>query len=66
MTTVSSGQTLIVSSGQTSTGVIVLSGGTLEVLSGGSVVGTVDSGGNDFISAGGQRRDGVRRRRHRQ
>jgi autotransporter passenger strand-loop-strand repeat protein len=36
MTTVSSGNTLNVTSGQTSDGVIVLSGGQLNVLSGGT------------------------------
>ena len=34
--TVSSGQTLVVSSGQTSNGIVVLSGGTVDVLSGGA------------------------------
>ena len=36
MTTVSSGQNLYVSSGQTSSGVVILSGGGLYVLSGGT------------------------------
>jgi autotransporter passenger strand-loop-strand repeat protein len=31
----------------------VLSGGILDVLSGGTVVNTVDSGGSDVISSGG-------------
>ena len=44
MTTVASGQTLSVTSGQTSTGVIVDSGGTLDVFAGGKVSSTVDSG----------------------
>src|SRR5262249_48099279 len=42
--TVSSGQTHIVSSGQTESGDIVLAGGTLDVLSGGTISSTVDSG----------------------
>jgi autotransporter passenger strand-loop-strand repeat protein len=50
MTTVASGQTLSVTSGQTSTGVIVDSGGTLDVLFGGKVSGTVDSG---FVNVSG-------------
>jgi probable HAF family extracellular repeat protein/autotransporter passenger strand-loop-strand repeat protein len=42
--TVSSGETHIVSSGQTESGDIVLAGGTLDVLSGGTISSTVDSG----------------------
>jgi autotransporter passenger strand-loop-strand repeat protein len=51
MTTVSSG-TLAVSSGQTSDGVIVLSGGQLNVLSGGTILNTFNSGGDELISGG--------------
>jgi autotransporter passenger strand-loop-strand repeat protein len=51
--TVSSGQTFTVSAGQTETSLIVLSGGILNVLSGGSVVNTLDSGGTVYISSGG-------------
>ena len=50
MTTVASGQTLIVTSGQTSTGVIVDFGGTLDVFAGGKVSSTVDSG---FVNVSG-------------
>jgi len=50
--TVSSGQTYPVSSGQTDTGDIVLFGGTLDVLSGGTIIDTVDSGTVN-VSAGG-------------
>jgi autotransporter passenger strand-loop-strand repeat protein len=50
MTTVASGQTLSVTSGQTSTGVIVDSGGTLDVFAGGKVSSTVDSG---FVNVSG-------------
>ena len=50
MTTVASGQTLSVTSGQTSTGVIVDSGGTLNVFAGGKVSSTVDSG---FVNVSG-------------
>jgi autotransporter passenger strand-loop-strand repeat protein len=52
MTTVASGQTLSVTSGQTSTGVIVDSGGTLDVLAGGKVISTVDSGSVNVSSGG--------------
>ena len=51
--TVSSGVTFTVSAGQTDTGLIVLSGGTLNVLSGGVVIDTLDSGGTENISSGG-------------
>jgi fibronectin-binding autotransporter adhesin len=43
------GQTLEVFSGQTSNGIIVLSGGTLKVDSGGTAINTVDSGGTDLV-----------------
>lgn len=52
MITVSSGQTYFVSSGQMDTGDVVLSGGTLEVLSGGVISNTIDSG-HVLIDAGG-------------
>jgi autotransporter passenger strand-loop-strand repeat protein len=52
MTTVISGETLIISGGTTSSGITVLSGGILDVLSGGAVVSTIDSGGVDNISSG--------------
>ena len=52
--TVTSGQTLSVTSGQTSSGVIVLGGGIVDVLSGGTARGTiVSSGGIEIISSGG-------------
>ena len=42
------------SSGQTSNGIVVLSGGTVDVLSGGVASGTiVSSGGTEIVSAGG-------------
>src|SRR4051812_11729761 len=50
--TLSTGQTYKVSSGQTDTGDIVLGGGTLNVLSGGTISNTTNSGGI-FVSAGG-------------
>jgi autotransporter passenger strand-loop-strand repeat protein len=59
MTIVSSGQTLNVSSGQTSHGIIVLTGGTLNALSGGSIINAVDSGGTDNVSSGGTAIDTV-------
>jgi autotransporter passenger strand-loop-strand repeat protein len=52
MTTVSSGQILTISDGQTSSGIIVLSGGILDVLSGGTVINTVDSGTMKVESGG--------------
>ena len=52
MPTVASGQTLNVTSGQTSTGVIVGSGGTLDVFFGGKASSTVDSG---FVNVSGGR-----------
>lgn len=53
MTTVSSGTRLVVSSGQTLDGVIVLKGGLLEVLSGGTILNTFNSLGEDLILSGG-------------
>jgi autotransporter passenger strand-loop-strand repeat protein len=54
-TTVSSGQTLMVSAGQTYSGITVLSGGIETVLSGGTASGTiVDSGGTETVSGGGK------------
>src|SRR5580704_8276147 len=54
MTTVSSGQNLYVSSGQTSSGVVILNGGGLHVLSGGTASGTtVSSGGALDVLSGG-------------
>ena len=53
MTTVNAGQTLDVSAEQNSNGVIVLGGGTLNVISGGTISDTVDSGGIDNVSSGG-------------
>jgi autotransporter passenger strand-loop-strand repeat protein len=47
--TISDGQTLEIFSGQTSNGITVLSGGTLQVDSGGTALGTVDSGGTDVV-----------------
>src|SRR5580700_7842712 len=52
MTTVSSGQTSAVSSGSPSGGWIVLSGGTLDVVSGGTISGAIDSGDITISSAG--------------
>jgi autotransporter passenger strand-loop-strand repeat protein len=52
-TTVSSGETYPVSSGQTDTGDIVLAGGMLDVLSGGTIIGTLNSGGTVAVFAGG-------------
>jgi autotransporter passenger strand-loop-strand repeat protein len=49
MTTVSSGQTYNVSSGQTDTGDIVVPGGTLDVLSGGTIINTANNGGTDNV-----------------
>lgn len=53
MTTVSSGTTLIVSSGQTLDGVIVLNGGLLQVQSGGTILNTLNLAGIDEIFSGG-------------
>jgi serralysin len=51
---VNSGQTVNVSSGQTSNGAVVLSGGTLNVLSGGTASGTlVSSGGFETVAGTG-------------
>src|SRR5262249_48074831 len=52
VTTVSSGQTLDISAGQTSSGIIVLGGGFLDVLSGGTVINSVDSGTMNIESGG--------------
>jgi len=52
MTTVVNGQTLSVTSGQTSTGVIVDFGGLLKVLFGGTISSTIDSGSVDVSSGG--------------
>jgi autotransporter passenger strand-loop-strand repeat protein len=49
---VSSGQTLRISSGQTSQGVLVLNGGILDILSGGTAV-SGGVAGEDDVSAGG-------------
>jgi autotransporter passenger strand-loop-strand repeat protein len=52
--TVNSGQTLSITSGQTSSGVIVLGGGILDVLSGGTAIGSVvSSGAIVSVSSGG-------------
>ena len=54
---VGSGQTLTVSSGETSTGVDVLSGGTLLVLAGATASGAViHGGGSEIVSAAGSDR----------
>src|SRR5262245_35095652 len=53
MTIVSAGSDLQISGGQFSAGIIVLSGGTLEILSGGVASDTVDAGGHDIVSSGG-------------
>lgn len=53
MTTVGSGTTLIITSGQTIDGVIVLKGGLLRVLSGGTVRNTLNDTGYDLIEFGG-------------
>jgi autotransporter passenger strand-loop-strand repeat protein len=54
MTIVSSGQVQIVGSGQVGHGDIILSGGILELLAGGTVSGaTVESGGALVVSSGG-------------
>ena len=45
--------TVIVSSSQTSTGLVVVSGGLLNVLSGGTALSSILSGGNEVISHGG-------------
>ncbi|HEY4168278.1 MAG TPA: AIDA repeat-containing protein, partial [Reyranella sp.] len=51
---VTSGQTLVVSSGQTANGVAVLSGGTVAVQSGGATnATTVSAGGVENVSSGG-------------
>jgi autotransporter passenger strand-loop-strand repeat protein/autotransporter-associated beta strand protein len=53
MTTVSSGHTLTISAGQTSSGIVVLSGGFELVDSGGVASGSVLSGGHETVSFGG-------------
>jgi autotransporter passenger strand-loop-strand repeat protein len=52
VTTVLPGHTLNVGAGQTSSGVIVDAGGTLNVLSGGTVSSTIDSGLVNVSSGG--------------
>ena len=49
MLTVSSGQTLDISAGESSAGVEVMSGGILRVLSGGTAGGTFVEGGTGFF-----------------
>lgn len=52
--TVSAGETLVVSAGQTFTDAIVLSAGTLIIASGGvAVATTIDGGGTEIVNAGG-------------
>lgn len=65
MPTVASGQTLSVTSGQTSTGIIVDSGGTLDVFSGGKVSGAVDSGFVNISGGNGHQHHSFQRRRSR-
>jgi autotransporter passenger strand-loop-strand repeat protein len=51
---ISAGQTLVVSAGETLSGVVVLSGGTLEVVSGGTVVDAqIGAGATEIIGLGG-------------
>jgi autotransporter passenger strand-loop-strand repeat protein len=50
--TVISNETANISAGQTISGATVLSGGVLDILSGGFALGTTDSGGADIISGG--------------
>lgn len=50
--TVLPGQTFTVGAGQTSSGVIVNAGGTLNALSGGKVISTIDSGLVNVSSGG--------------
>jgi len=52
--TVSSGQTYNVPSGETDINDIVLAGGTLNVLSGGIAIDTVDRDGTITVAAGGR------------
>ncbi|WP_182869605.1 AIDA repeat-containing protein [Bradyrhizobium diazoefficiens] len=59
MTTVGSGTTLTISSGQTIDGVIVLKGGLLHVLSGGTIRNTLNSTGYDLIESGGNAIDTI-------
>src|SRR5262249_19992530 len=51
--TVGAGQTLVVSAGETVTGVTVLPGGYLLVLAGGTDIGTILDGGVETVEAGG-------------
>jgi len=53
MPTVSSGQTLDISAGESSAGVEVLSGGILRVLSGGTAGRKALSGGEQRVAEGG-------------
>jgi hypothetical protein len=53
MTTVTSGESLYVTAGQVSSGVIVLSGGDITVISGGEISNTLDDGGVGAVSSGG-------------
>jgi len=55
--TVLGGQTFTVSSGQTSNGLTVLSGGLVDVASGGIASGTIFSGGSELVIRGGVDRD---------
>ncbi len=62
---VSSGQTLVVSSGQSASGVVVLSGGTIELLSGATVIGlALQSGATEEIAAGYELDNLHRQQRH--
>jgi len=61
--TVSSGETLDITSGQTSSSVTVLSGGTLDVDSGGTADETVISGGVLQVYSGGTASGVVNQRR---
>ena len=54
LTVVSGGQTIIVSSGQTSAGLDLLSGGVAKVLSGGTTINTIISSGGTEIVIGGR------------
>src|SRR3974377_1223451 len=50
MTTVGSGQTLVISGGQSSGGITVLTSGLLDIRSGGTASGTTLSGGTEYVS----------------
>jgi autotransporter passenger strand-loop-strand repeat protein len=65
MPIVTSGQTLDIDNGESSNGVIVVSGGTQEVLFGGTVNGTVDSGGIDVCDPRGRKEHHCQSRHHR-